>query len=161
MNASELFLAADVGGTHTRLSLYECEADLFNPAWHKSYKISGPESFISTLSHFFDDIDQKPQIVCRAVISVAGPVSKGMARMTNQDRVIKISEIQNYLECSDVNLVNDLEAWAHSLPHLRKEDLHVLNQGVDDPEGIKACIAPGTGLGESVLIRHRPKTLPL
>ncbi len=77
MNASELFLAADVGGTHTRLSLYECEADLFNPAWHKSYKISGPESFISTLSHFFDDIDQKPQL--SAVRSSALPVRSAKA----------------------------------------------------------------------------------
>jgi glucokinase len=50
-----------------------------------------------------------------------------------------------------VVLLNDVEAAASSLAHLAKSDLLELNPGTPQPRAPKVYIAPGTGLGESIL----------
>jgi len=52
-----------------------------------------------------------------------------------------------------VDLLNDLAAVAESIPYIEDDDLHVLNRGETDPDGVIGVIAPGTGLGESFVTR--------
>jgi glucokinase len=49
-------------------------------------------------------------------------------------------------------LLNDLNAVAHAIPHLKPEELVDINPGKAKPHGAIAVMAPGTGLGEAFLI---------
>ena len=60
-------------------------------------------------------------------------------------------QLQLALQIPSVLLLNDLDAIAHSVPHLESQDLCILNQGQRVPGGAIAVIAPGTGLGEAFL----------
>jgi glucokinase len=51
-----------------------------------------------------------------------------------------------------VHLLNDLQAVAAAVPHLKDADLFTLNAGEAVPGAALAVIAPGTGLGEAFLV---------
>lgn len=51
-----------------------------------------------------------------------------------------------------MRLINDLEATGYGIPLLEPSELLTLNEGNEKPEGNKALIAAGTGLGEAALI---------
>ena len=48
-------------------------------------------------------------------------------------------------------MINDVEAIASFVPFLRTEDIITLREGMPVRHGVKAVIAPGTGLGEAWL----------
>ena len=51
-----------------------------------------------------------------------------------------------------IKLLNDLEAAAHGMFHLKEDELSVLSRGAEPPRnGNIAVIAAGTGLGEAIL----------
>ena len=61
----------------------------------------------------------------------------------------------------EFDYLNDLEATAYGLQVLRPDETELLNTGgKEHPQGTKALIAPGTGLGEAILFwdgqRYRP-----
>jgi glucokinase len=58
--------------------------------------------------------------------------------------------------------VNDLAATVASLPHLTPDQVETLHDGIPngpDPD-VYGIVAPGTGLGEAVLLRNRSGTPP-
>src|SRR6266516_6127496 len=61
------------------------------------------------------------------------------------------NQLKQALQIPSVCLLNDLDAIAHSVPHLESQDLHTLNEGQRVQGGAIAVIAPGTGLGEAFL----------
>ncbi|HEX8903961.1 MAG TPA: glucokinase, partial [Longimicrobiaceae bacterium] len=52
-------------------------------------------------------------------------------------------------------LVNDLQATAYAIPHLRPDQVTQLLGGDGDPGGVRAVVAVGTGLGEAMLVPGR------
>jgi glucokinase len=90
---------------------------------------------------------------------VAGPLTEGKASITNLSLVATKSRILETFRFSSVHLLNNLESTPYSIPFLKPEEVHVLNEAVPTPEGTIAVIAPGTGLGEVLLvwdgIQHR------
>jgi glucokinase len=95
-------------------------------------------------------VDLKPE---RATFGVAGPVLNGQATITNLPWVMSEAQLQTALDLSPggVRLMNDLVAIAYAVPWLEPDDVHTLNEGQTVPDGAKAIIAPGTGLGEGYL----------
>jgi len=59
-----------------------------------------------------------------------------------------------------VDILNDLEAMAHSVTVLEPAELKVLQQGVSQPDGNAAVIAAGTGLGEALLLNVDGRFIP-
>jgi glucokinase len=82
-----------------------------------------------------------------------------VARLTNVPWVVDASRIEERLDC-DAELLNDLEAMAHSVPLLERDELAVLQDGVEVPTGNAALIAAGTGLGEALLHNVDGRFLP-
>jgi glucokinase len=86
-------------------------------------------------------------------------VIQGKASITNLSFVATKSHILEAFRFSSVHLLNDLESTPYSIPFLKPEEVHVLNEDVPTPEGTIAVIAPGAGLGEGLLvwdgIQHR------
>ncbi len=147
---SALMLAGDVGGTNTRLSLFSSEADLHHPVVKQTFssgKFSDLESLIST---FLQQTGMRPLQAC---LGVAGPVLGGEARLTHLPWVLSEERLKKNLGFNRVYLINDVLAAAWAVPHLKSDDLFVINAGSPDALGIRAIVAPGTGLGEAFLAR--------
>lgn len=141
-----MLLAGDVGGTKTNLATYSEETGLA-PQHQATYKSSKYPSLKALVAEFVSDTRAPIE---RAVFGVAGPVVNGESTTTNLPWTIAEETLRQALDVDHVKLLNDLEATGYGIPHLQPNDLHVLND-VPDKRGTKAVIAPGTGLGETVL----------
>jgi glucokinase len=71
--------------------------------------------------------------------------------LTNLPWLVDESALQSALGLQSVRLLNDVQAMAAAVPHLRAEDLVTLQAGKPEPGGAIALIAVGTGLGEAFL----------
>lgn len=150
-------LVGDIGGTNTRLSLYER---------------AGTKALVSTVAPSRDhatleDI-ARPFLASAgvahpiaAVLGIAGPVRDGVARVTNLPWVLDESALARHLGIPRVRLVNDLVAVATGCLYATPSRLAVLGEKKPAPKGKNvAVIAAGTGLGEARLLwdgeRHVP-----
>lgn len=155
-----IILAGDVGGTNTRLALFDVSAA--GRFVQKAESVSKSASWSSlelALQHF---IQQEAVQVQAACIGVAGAVKRGICHPTHLPWLVDSRELAKTLNLNAVSVVNDLEAIAYSIEILPPEQLLVLNAGDAQGVGNRAVIAAGTGLGEAGLFwddekqRHRP-----
>lgn len=145
-----MLLAGDVGGTKTNLAIYSAETGLA-PQYEATFKSSKYPSLKAVIAEFLSDTKTTVE---RAVVGVAGPVVDGESTTTNLPWTIAESSLREALGLEDVKLLNDLEATGYGVPHLQPDDLFLLND-VEPRSGTKAIVAPGTGLGETVLLYQR------
>ncbi len=142
-------LVGDIGGTRTRLSLYDgqgkrllVEAVLPSREYDRFDDVA--QQFLSTSSH-------SPPAV--AVFGVAGPVRGQVASVTNLRWRMDATRLERSLSISKVILVNDLAVAARGCLHLSPDiaiplaGRHATLAGHD-----LAVIAAGTGLGEAFLM---------
>lgn len=150
-------LAGDVGGTKTRLALYQ-----------------DTESSAATLPelHVVQDFDSRaaPSLeelvleflgrhssvgsIDSACFGIPGPVVGGRVHTTNLPWLLEETSLAANLKIPMLRLVNDLAATAAAVPFLRDEQLQVLHPGSDDRDRrLHAVLAPGTGLGQAFLYR--------
>lgn len=142
-------LAGDLGGTKTRLALFEAKDGQMQLLHEKTYRSRDYTSFADVVQEFINlQPAKKPQRIC---IGVAGPVIKGRVELTNLSRELTVAEIQNATGIADTSLINDLEATAYGLATLQQDSLLTLHSGQPETGGNMAIIAPGTGLGEAGL----------
>ncbi|MCC6766752.1 MAG: glucokinase [Deltaproteobacteria bacterium] len=151
-------LAGDIGGTNSRLALYETGAGgptLVRGATFPSREHAGLEDVIA---RFLDDGAAAVPITA-AAFGIAGPVVDDAVAATNLPWHIRGTSLRTRLGTPHVRLLNDLEATAHGALALPPEKLLALNAGVMRP-GNRAVIAAGTGLGQALLFwdgaRHVP-----
>ena len=83
----------------------------------------------------------------RAILAIAGPIEGSEARLTNGAWHVHAPELAAALGLVSVQLMNDLEAMAWSLPALRAGDVETWQEGHALEGAPMAVIAPGTGLG--------------
>ncbi len=144
-----MILAGDVGGTKTRLGLFSADRGLGRAVAEAACRNSEYPDFETILEKF---LARSGRTVRGACLGVAGPVVDGQCRLTNLHWVIAEKGIAERFSIPSVRLINDLEATARAVPLLSSADLKILNPGCSVPEGNKAVIAPGTGLGEAFLV---------
>lgn len=142
-------LAGDLGGTKTRLALFEANDGQMQVVHEKTYRSRDYTTFTDIVQEFIGlQPDKKPQRIC---IGVAGPVIKGRVDLTNLSRELTVAEVQEATGIEDTSLINDLEATAYGLATLQENSLQTLHSGEPETGGNMAIIAPGTGLGEAGL----------
>jgi glucokinase len=149
-----MLLAGDIGGTKTHLIIIT-PGDPPETLHEKIYKSAD----YSTLEEIVQDfLAQTGASITKAIFGVAGPVVNGESKITNLPWRISESGLSQALHLSleSVKLLNDLEAVAYAVPHLPDDELAPLNGDKLDKTlgGNKAVIAPGTGLGEAILLYH-------
>lgn len=91
-----------------------------------------------------------------AAVAIAGPVSGGEVRLTNNRWVLRPSALAQSLGVARATLINDFAAVAHAIPVCAAELRHVY--GPDQPlprEGVISVVGPGTGLGVAILERSK------
>jgi glucokinase len=158
MNQKVRVLAGDIGGTKTRLALFDVTGDLPGDVSGATLQTVAEESYPSREFRTFAEIVQrfltKHHCGCEsACFGVAGPVRNGIARTTNLPWQQVASDLADELEIAQVTLLNDLEANAWGIQVLDSGDFCVLQDGERDPAGNVAVIAAGTGLGEAGMYR--------
>lgn len=145
-----MLLAGDIGGTKTVLALISEEVGIRSPLIESSFPSGDFDSLEAIITLFLRDVDIDQ--VTSASFGVAGPVIDDQAEITNLPWIVDANGISRAFDLRRVNLLNDLEALANAIPHLKGIDLDTLNHGEREPHGAIAVIAPGTGLGEAFLI---------
>lgn len=145
-----LLLAADIGGTKSALAVFDLH-DGLNPeplaqSVYASRDFGGIEELVRA---FLGESGYAPEYAC---LAVAGVISHGQARLTNLPWTISESLLAEDFGFAGVWLINDLTAVCFSLPLLRNTDFLELQSGQAEPGGVRAVIAPGTGLGEGFLV---------
>lgn len=144
-----MLLVGDIGGTKTNLGVYTPAQGPRDPVCEAIFSSAQYES-LEVLAHEY--LAQAGLSVEYAVFGVAGPVVQSRATITNLSWKIDEEHLAEVLNVRCAKLINDLESIANGVPILQEEDVFTLNAGIVDPQGPKAVLAPGTGLGEAFLI---------
>lgn len=150
-------LAGDIGGTNSRLAIFEVEGGEYRREVVERYS----SSEYDTLGRIVEDFLTKNRVECaRACFGVAGPVMDGRVETTNLQWVVDAGDLMEVAGVESAFLLNDLEAQAYGIDALEPDDFVVLNEGRPGSEGNRALIAAGTGLGQAGLYwdgsTHRP-----
>ncbi|MCE5213081.1 MAG: glucokinase [Deltaproteobacteria bacterium] len=145
-----IILAGDIGGTKTDLAIFSSETGLAAPMAEASFS-SGDYPGLELIVREFLFRSGSDINIDQAVFGVSGPVIEGRAKITNLPWVMEEATIEKTLGLPSVHLFNDLIACAYAVPLLGTSDLCTLNKGIPDPQGSRAIVAPGTGLGEACL----------
>lgn len=135
-----MILAGDIGGTHTRLAIFEGRKKIREEKF-SSKKYNQLIDIVKAFLHNGERIQ-------RAVFGVAGPVKDGKCQATNLPWFIDAEEIKAYTRISEVFLINDLLANAYGIRALKEDEITLLNPG-KKAHGNACLIAAGTGLGEA------------
>ncbi len=144
-----MILAGDVGGTKTKLGLFERGEDGLVCAKKKTYR-SREYSSIFAILEDFTRAEGRVDAVC---LGVAGPVEDGRVSATNLPWKFSANEIASAVGAAGrVCLLNDLVALSLGTVDLHPPDIVPLKGGVADPRGVRAVIAAGTGLGQGYLV---------
>jgi glucokinase len=162
-------LAADVGGTHARLALFDVE-------WNEDGGRRRPtlvredewpseehEGLLPIVQAFLEDEDELPGAAC---LAVAGPVRDGTCRLPNLGWEVQAGALSGQTSIEPLRLVNDFDAIARGVLLLRDDELAVLSPGGQDgggsdgagsaedratrrgrSGGMVAVVGAGTGLG--------------
>jgi len=148
-------ICGDVGGTNTRLVLFESGGSALNPFFSQSYNSQAFDSFTDVLSVFISDCGCTESIEY-AAFGVAGPTSDGNALVTNLSWHISESSLIDDFHFKSVKLVNDFVAISFGVSELQSRDIKVIQQGVlpENADNTSAVIlGAGTGLGLSTRLR--------
>jgi glucokinase len=144
-----MIFAADIGGTKSEVAIFPLTGAESGALVQKRYVNAEFSGIDSILEDFLANVDQLPQLAC---LAVAGMVSGDKARMTNLPWEFDCRRLEKHFGFSRVVLINDLTAVGSSLAMLEPGDLLEI-QTVPGGEGeVRGLIAPGTGLGEGLLV---------
>jgi len=148
-----MLLAGDIGGTSTRLGLFDRAPDRPRQVAIRTFPTAEHNDLSSLLSAFREDAAVKGTSIERACFGVAGPVAGDRAALTNVSPpwTIEARTIAQAFGIQRVSLVNDLQALGYAVPVLLPSEVAVLQEGAAVDGGNVALIAAGTGLGESIL----------
>jgi len=142
-----LRLVADVGGTNTRIALFDPLRNEFR-ALH-NYTNREFNCLEDIIAHWLGHLSEpKPRVCC---LAVAAPPSADHVEMTNIDWSFSCGELASRFGFDQLRRLNDFEANAYALPYLTDSDKELLVPGKDKAQGRLATLGPGTGLGGAIL----------
>lgn len=148
-------IVGDIGGTKTYLAHIQSKANASPILEHiKRYSNNEHDCFDAILSDYLMESGvEQPD---KAVFAVAGPVQHNRCQMTNLPWQIDPTSLAGEFSISQMHLLNDLAATAHSLPFLPEADFAWLQGGDLDVHATQSVISVGTGLGEASLSYSQP-----
>eukprot|EP00929_Paragymnodinium_shiwhaense_P114055 TRINITY_DN82379_c0_g1_i1.p1 TRINITY_DN82379_c0_g1~~TRINITY_DN82379_c0_g1_i1.p1 ORF type:complete len:495 (-),score=101.53 TRINITY_DN82379_c0_g1_i1:290-1774(-) len=161
-----LIMAADVGGTNSRLMLYRVgvkesiERQRRAPGtliYVKKYANLLYSSLTEIIEVFMEEVNSqpgaenlpaKPEVAC---LAVAGVASQNTARLTNLDWLIDGDELQQKFGMKQVEVINDFVAQGYGVLTLGDDEVQQLAGPPASQGDTIACIGAGTGLGQCFL----------
>ncbi|WP_136805894.1 glucokinase [Desulfosediminicola flagellatus] len=143
-------LAVDVGGTKCELALFDATSTSYQSIARKRYPSGNYERLEDIIHEFLQEFSATPSYSC---MGIAGVVSGGVARVTNLPWVIDEQSVAREFHLSGLHLINDLTAVCASLSLLTGDELFEIQRGDVQQGQLIGVVAPGTGLGEGVLVQ--------
>jgi len=140
-------LVADVGGTNSRLALFDPLANELRAL--RTYVNRDHGQFEDIIAAWLDALNEPPPTDC--CLAVAAPPFGDRVTMLNIDWSFSHRELVERFGFSRLRCINDFEGNAYALPHLSAHDLTTVHAGTITEGGKLATIGPGTGLGGSTL----------
>jgi glucokinase len=147
----QMILAGDIGGTNTRLAIFEQAGRRLVIRQRIEVKNAGWSDPADILRQFLGSLPRSPRVRV-ACLGVAGPVAGGRVKLTNLEWTLDEKKLARAIKVPRVCLVNDMVAHAEGIATLRPKDLATLQEGSPVRGAARAIIAPGTGLGEGGLL---------
>jgi glucokinase len=159
--ADKTLLIGDIGGTNARFAIANTGSPGFSDAM--TLQCADHASADDAIRHYLDEVTAaSPDVIC---LAVAGPVIDGTVQVTNNHWTLSIVDIAADFGISDVQLLNDFEAVAFSIPQLQAGDTEVIGLPDRKPtlgENFNiAILGPGTGLGTAGLVSRRKTIIPI
>ena len=144
------FLAADIGGTKCELAVFALAGDDCRPLASRRYPSRDHDGIDEIIALFLRQSGLRPRF---ASLAVAGVIGKKTAVVTNLPWIIEAERVAAAFGFARVVLLNDMSAVCASVPLLGPEDWIELQPGDGEGGEMSAVIAPGTGLGEGLLVQ--------
>jgi glucokinase len=149
-------LVGDIGGTNARFAIADLDTlsvdrVLVHPCRDFASLEDALVAYLATL----------PELPARACLAVAAPLRSETIRMTNLDWTFTTDSLRIASGIDDLRLINDFEAQARALPHLRPDDLHRIGGGRPVERQPKVVLGPGTGLGMAGLVHGGESWIPI
>lgn len=146
-------IAADVGGTKTRLIYADLE-HTNNILFEARYPSGEFDSFEPLLRTFIHESGLKGTTVDAMTLALPGLVNESTAKLTNLPWVIHKQDLIKQFEIKNVYFMNDFQASAYGTCLMQENDMLILNRVVSDASeinhnGISVAVGAGTGLGVS------------
>ena len=152
-----MILAGDIGGTNTRLALFEKNKQGFRAGAEEKFSSSAFQSLPEIVRNFLGNKLHSIECAC---FGVAGPVQGRTANITNLSWNADIDSVTELLGHDRVRLINDLEANAYGLNELKETDFIILSDGDANPTGNRAIVSAGTGIGEAGILSKNNRLYP-
>jgi len=177
-----MIMTVDIGGTKTLCALWD-KGRLIKKDIRQTSSIREPIEFLKGHA-FLSDLgrDGSAGISVRALcFALAGPIEEDNFKLTNTGQTLNFNEIRAaFPQIQRIAFLNDLEALAHGLSHLKQEDLQLFQIGAEeqaanchrqsaaslntaqsstfrqnaDKQGAKAVVSIGTGLGIAAITKE-------
>jgi glucokinase len=145
-NASRTILVGDIGGTRTRLALFDVGGKRM---LHEAVLPSREHASLEDIALPFLKSSRAtvPEV---AVLGIAGPIRDRVATVTNLPWRLEERALSKHLGIPRVLFINDLVAGARGCLHAPPSSVIVLTPKKPAPKGHNvAVIAAGTGLGQA------------
>jgi glucokinase len=153
-----IVLAGDIGGTKTNLALFVRSEGRLSSSGLESYPSREAPALESIVKQY---LSSRSAAVSSACFGIAGPVVDGRCKTTNLPWEVSEARLKRVFLWERVRLVNDLTATAMAIPLLSRRELAVLNKGRPQHGGNIALVAPGTGLGQGLVVFHQGRAHPV
>jgi glucokinase len=152
-----MILAGDIGGTKTLLGLFDPTPTRPRPIVIRSFPTLDFVGLTAMIATFVEKEGIARSSIQSGCFGAAGPVVGHTVKLTNVPWEVDARQVEQSFGLRRVNLLNDLQAMAYSVPVLEAPEVHVLQEGEALRGGNIALIAAGTGLGEALLhnVDHR------
>src|SRR4051794_37683938 len=128
-----MILAGDIGGTSTRLALFEVDRGKLVPRAQAKYPSRAHKGLDEIVQTFV--AAQRAGLTTpieHAAFGIAGPIRDGRVQTSNLPWIIDARQLGGELKVTDVHLLNDLEANAYGIAELAPSDFVTLNAGQAD-----------------------------
>lgn len=142
-------LVADIGGTNARFALATISGSAVSVGDMHAFRAEDYESIRDAADAFLEAVQAKPNFACFAV---AGPITDAVVEFTNSPWVLDIEKTQRQMKLERLLAINDFEALATGVRHLKAADSLEVKAGEGDPCAPVLVIGPGTGLGQALIV---------
>ena len=151
-------LAGDIGGTNSRLAIYDVPASGLRgvkPLFEHTYPSAAHPSLDVIAEQFLAAAARAiagRAKVDSACFGIAGPIENNICRATNIPWVVDGNALSQRLGIARVMLVNDFYAAALGIAAVGPDELVALGGDPPVPNGPVAVLGAGTGLGQAFLL---------
>ena len=147
-------VAADIGGTNARFAIADVADGKVVSLGEVVTLEAAEHASLQTAWQAFGDRCEQP-LPRAAALSIAGPITGDVIRLTNDPWGIRPSLIGERLGAERYTIVNDFGAVGHAVAQLPPDQFdHLCGPDRDlPPTGVTTVCGPGTGLGVAQVLK--------